>query len=136
NPVMFVVWVCAVLTTVLAIQALVGHGEAPWTFILAIAFWLWVTLLFANFAEAMAEGRGKAQAESLRKTRRDVVAKRLASAGRARQRHCHSPPQGRLRAGRERRRDPVRRRGRRRRGLGRRERRHRRERARDPRERR
>jgi K+-transporting ATPase ATPase B chain len=50
NPVMFVVWVCAVLTSVLTIQAIVGEGEAPWTFILAISLWLWATLIFANFA--------------------------------------------------------------------------------------
>ncbi|MBI5361906.1 MAG: potassium-transporting ATPase subunit KdpB [Planctomycetes bacterium] len=78
NPVMFVVWAGAALTTVLAVQALVGRGEAPWSFILAIALWLWFTLLFANFAESLAEGRGKAQAAALRKTRRDVVAKKLA----------------------------------------------------------
>src|SRR3954466_15799385 len=75
NPVMFVVWIGAVFTTGLAIHALGGHGEARWTFITAVAFWLWITLLLANFAEAMAEGRGKAQAESLRKTRREVLAK-------------------------------------------------------------
>jgi K+-transporting ATPase ATPase B chain len=79
NPVMFVVWIGAVLTTGLAIQALGGRGEERWTFIAAVAFWLWITLVFANFAEAMAEGRGKAQAESLRKTRREVVAKRIES---------------------------------------------------------
>ncbi|MBK7644340.1 MAG: potassium-transporting ATPase subunit KdpB [Planctomycetes bacterium] len=80
NPVMFVVWVCAVFTSALALQALLGHGEAPFGFILAVSLWLWITLLFANFAEALAEGRGKAQAESLRKTRRDVQAKRLLNA--------------------------------------------------------
>ena len=78
NPVMFVVWIGAVMTTGLALRAFFGAGEERWTFILAIAIWLWFTLVFANFAEALAEGRGKAQAESLRKTRRDVVAKRLA----------------------------------------------------------
>ncbi len=77
NPVMFVVLIGALLTTALWIQALVGSGEAPAGFILAISFWLWVTLFFANLAEAMAEGRGKAQAESLRRTRRDVIARRL-----------------------------------------------------------
>ncbi len=77
NPVMFVVWVGAALTSVLWIQALAGSGEAGAGFIFAILAWLWFTLVFANFAEALAEGRGKAQAESLRKTRRDVVAKRL-----------------------------------------------------------
>jgi high-affinity K+ transport system ATPase subunit B len=64
NPVMFVVEVVSVLTTVLLVQALLGRGEAPAAFILVIAFWLWFTVIFANFAEAMAEGRGKAQAES------------------------------------------------------------------------
>src|SRR5262245_46594562 len=80
NPVMFVVWVGAVFTSGLTLQALIGVGETRWTFILAISLWLWFTLVFANFAEALAEGRGKAQAESLRKTRRDVVAKRLSDA--------------------------------------------------------
>ncbi len=78
NPVMFVVYVGSILTTLLWIQALVGKGEAPAGFILAVSIWLWFTVLFANFAEAMAEGRGKAQAASLRKARRDVQAKRLA----------------------------------------------------------
>ncbi len=78
NPVMFVVWVGALLTSGLWIQALVGDGEAPAGFILAITIWLWITLIFANFAEAMAEGRGKAQAESLRRSRKEVIAKRLA----------------------------------------------------------
>ena len=77
NPVMFVVFVASILTTLLWIQALVGQGEAPAAFIFAIAVWLWFTLLFANFAEAMAEGRGKAQADSLRKARRDINAKKL-----------------------------------------------------------
>ncbi len=70
NPVMFVVYVGSILTTGLFVQALVGHGEAPAGFILAVAVWLWFTVLFANFAEAMAEGRGKAQAAALRQTRR------------------------------------------------------------------
>ncbi len=78
NPVMFVVLVGSIFTTGLFIQALSGRGEAPAGFILAIALWLWFTLLFANFAEAMAEGRGKAQAESLRKARRETSAKKLA----------------------------------------------------------
>ncbi len=82
NPVMFVVFVCSVLTTGLWIQALGGHGEAPAGFILWVAIWLWFTLLFANFAESIAEGRGKAQAASLRGARRDVVANKLASAKR------------------------------------------------------
>jgi potassium-transporting ATPase ATP-binding subunit len=79
NPVMFVVYVGSILTTLLWFQALVGRGEAPVGFIFAVSIWLWFTVLFANFAEAMAEGRGKAQAESLRKARREVQAKRLAS---------------------------------------------------------
>ncbi len=77
NPVMFVVLVGSILTTGLFFQALVGHGEAPTGFILSIALWLWFTLIFANFAEAMAEGRGKAQAASLRRTRKDTLAKKL-----------------------------------------------------------
>ncbi|MGE3509931.1 MAG: potassium-transporting ATPase subunit KdpB, partial [Vicinamibacterales bacterium] len=77
NPVMFVVLVGAVLTLALFLHALCGHGEASPTFILAISLWLWFTLLFANFAEAMAEGRGKAQADTLRKARREIMAKRL-----------------------------------------------------------
>ena len=77
NPVMFVVEVGSVLTTGLWVQALVGTGEAPAGFIFAISVWLWFTVLFANFAEAMAEGRGKAQADSLRKARKDIQAKQL-----------------------------------------------------------
>lgn len=77
NPVMFVVEVGSVLTTVLWIQALLGQGEAPTGFIGAIALWLWFTVLFANFSEAVAEGRGKAQAESLRKARQDTPAKKV-----------------------------------------------------------
>jgi len=77
NPVMFVVEVVSLLTTGLWIQALVGHGEAPAPFILAVSLTLWFTILFANFAEAMAEGRGKAQAEALRKTRQDTLAMKL-----------------------------------------------------------
>jgi K+-transporting ATPase ATPase B chain len=79
NPVMFVVYVGSILTTLLFVQAVVGKGEAPTWFILMVTVWLWFTVLFANFAEAMAEGRGKAQAASLRKARREVQAKRLSS---------------------------------------------------------
>ena len=82
NPVMFTVYVGSSLTTLLFVQALLGHGEAPAGFILAITVWLWFTVLFANFAEAMAEGRGKAQADSLRKARRDIQAKKLAAPNR------------------------------------------------------
>jgi potassium-transporting ATPase ATP-binding subunit len=77
NPVMFVTEVGSLLTTILWIQALAGKGEAPTGFVGAIALWLWVTVLFANFSEALAEGRGKAQAESLRKARQDTPAKHL-----------------------------------------------------------
>jgi K+-transporting ATPase ATPase B chain len=77
NPVMFVVLVGSVLTTILFFQALGGHGEAPAGFILAVSLWLWFTVLFANFAEAMAEGRGKAQADALRKARREITAKKM-----------------------------------------------------------
>ncbi len=80
NPVMFVVEVGSVLTTALWIQALSGKGEAPAWFIGTVALWLWFTVLFANFSEAVAEGRGKAQAESLRKARQDTPAKRLKGA--------------------------------------------------------
>ena len=79
NPVMFVVFVCSVLTTLLWLQALTGHGEAPTSFIFWVTIWLWFTLLFANFAEALAEGRGKAQAAALRSSRKDVMAKKLVS---------------------------------------------------------
>ncbi|HKX18515.1 MAG TPA: potassium-transporting ATPase subunit KdpB [bacterium] len=77
NPVMFVVEVTSVLTTLLFFQALFGRGEAPAPFIGGVSAWLWFTVIFANFAEALAEGRGKAQAEALRRARRDTPAKRL-----------------------------------------------------------
>jgi K+-transporting ATPase ATPase B chain len=79
NPVMFVVFVGSLLTTALWVQAAGGHGEAPAHFVLAIALWLWFTLLFANFAEALAEGRSKAQAASLRAVKKSVAAKKLAA---------------------------------------------------------
>ncbi len=77
NPVMFVVYVGSLLTTFLFVQALRGAGEAPAAFIAAIAAWLWFTVLFANFAEALAEGRSKAQAASLRGLKTAVSAKKL-----------------------------------------------------------
>jgi potassium-transporting ATPase ATP-binding subunit len=77
NPVMFVVEIGSVVTTLLWLQALLGKGEAPAGFIGAITFWLWFTVVFANFSEAMAEGRGKAQAEALRRTRQTMQAKKL-----------------------------------------------------------
>lgn len=77
NPVMFVVEVGSVLTTFLWVQALIGEGEAARGFIGAVAIWLWFTVLFANFSEALAEGRGKAQADALRRTRQETQAKKL-----------------------------------------------------------
>jgi K+-transporting ATPase ATPase B chain len=77
NPVMFVVYIGSILTTFLWIQALNGKGEAPTGFILAVTLWLWFTVLFANFAEAVAEGRSKAQAAFLRSAKRDIAAKKL-----------------------------------------------------------
>jgi K+-transporting ATPase ATPase B chain len=77
NPVMFVVEVGSVLTSALFLQALFGQGEAAPAFIGAVSLWLWITVLFANFSEAVAEGRGKAQAEALRRTRRETQAKKL-----------------------------------------------------------
>ncbi|EIM95608.1 potassium-transporting ATPase subunit B [Paraburkholderia hospita] len=77
NPVMFCVYVGSILTTILWFAALAGQAEAPAGFILAIALWLWFTVLFANFAEALAEGRSKAQAASLRSAKHNVMAKKL-----------------------------------------------------------
>ncbi|MBK6767844.1 MAG: potassium-transporting ATPase subunit KdpB [Ardenticatenales bacterium] len=82
NPVMFVVFIGSLFTTVLWLQAVRGQGEASAGFIGAITLWLWFTVLFANFAEAMAEGRGKAQAATLRAARKDVVAHKVARAER------------------------------------------------------
>src|SRR4030043_2092122 len=77
NPVMFVVEVVSILTTILFVRSLFVTGtESPW-FILHISIWLWATVLFANFAESVAKGRGKGQAEALRASRRDVQAKKL-----------------------------------------------------------
>jgi K+-transporting ATPase ATPase B chain len=81
NPVMFVVEVGSAFTTLLFFHALTGAGDAPASFIGTVSLWLWFTVLFANFAEAMAEGRGKAQADSLRKARKDVTAKKFLDAG-------------------------------------------------------
>ncbi len=79
SPVMFVVEVGSAFTTLLFLHAaLTGQGEAPAGFILAVSLWLWFTVLFANFAEAMAEGRGKAQADTLRQARQEVPAVKLA----------------------------------------------------------
>ncbi|MDY5855885.1 MAG: HAD-IC family P-type ATPase [Anaerovoracaceae bacterium] len=80
NPVMFLVYVSAILTTSLWIVSLFGIQDAPGRYTLAIAVILWFTCLFANFAEAIAEGRGKAQADALRASRKDVDARRIPSA--------------------------------------------------------
>lgn len=77
SPVMFVVYAGSILTTLLFVQALLGAGDAPPGYILAIAVWLWFTVLFANFAEALAEGRSKAQAASLRGLKVAMIAKKL-----------------------------------------------------------
>ena len=81
NPVMFVVEVVAALTTVIFLRNLATGGGDSLAFTFQIILWLWFTVLFANFAEAVAEGRGKAQAESLRKTRTESQAKLLGGSG-------------------------------------------------------
>ena len=80
NPVMFVVYVGSIMTSLLFVQAVRGQGEAPAGFIFGISAWLWFTVLFANFAEALAEGRSKAQAASLRDLKQSVNAKKLPAA--------------------------------------------------------
>ena len=77
NPVMFVVYVGSIFTTALWVQALTGKGEAPTWFIGVTTLWLWFTVLFANFAEALAEGRSKAQAAALRGAKKTVLARKL-----------------------------------------------------------
>ncbi|MET0499281.1 MAG: potassium-transporting ATPase subunit KdpB [Steroidobacteraceae bacterium] len=78
NPVMFVVYIGSIITTAMWAQSLHGGADAPSSFILSISIWLWLTVLFANFAEALAEGRSKAQAASLRGLKQTVQAKTLA----------------------------------------------------------
>lgn len=78
NPVMFTVLMGALLTTLLFIQSVFLQGDTSAHFTLVITLWLWLTLLFANFTEAMAEGRGKAQAQALRQSRREIQAKKIA----------------------------------------------------------
>ncbi|MGZ5006489.1 MAG: potassium-transporting ATPase subunit KdpB [Methylobacter sp.] len=77
NPVMFVVYIGSLLTTGLSLSAVYSGDNAPTRFMLAVTFWLWFTVLFANFAESVAEGRSKAQAASLRSAKRDIMAKKL-----------------------------------------------------------
>ncbi|WP_086443820.1 potassium-transporting ATPase subunit KdpB [Candidatus Enterococcus lemimoniae] len=79
NPVMLVVYLGAILTTILYVLTFAGYTDAEPFFILAITVILWLTILFANFAEAIAEGRGKAQAESLKQAKKEVVAHKAAS---------------------------------------------------------
>jgi len=80
NPVMFVVYIGSILTTLLWIQSLNSEGEASSSFILGVMLWLWFTVLFANFAEALAEGRSKAQAASLRGLKKETWAKKVKAA--------------------------------------------------------
>ena len=79
NPVIFTVYISCLIVTYLLLENLWGHAEISWRFGIPIAFWLWVTVLFSNFAEAMAEGRGKAQAATLRKTQQNLMAKKLSA---------------------------------------------------------
>ena len=99
NPVMFLVYLSAILTTVLFVLSLAGISDhlAGSGFILAISVILWLTSLFSNFAEAIAEGRGKAQADALRASKRDVTAHRLSDP--ARQDQCTDVPGASLRKG-------------------------------------
>src|ERR1700756_4145076 len=90
NPVMFVVEIGSVITTAL----LILHPHEAFRFNLQITLWLWFTVLFANFAEAMAEGRGKAQAETLRKARSETMANRILPDG-----QTEKIPSAKLRAG-------------------------------------
>ena len=82
NPVMFVTWIGAALTTVLWLMALAGNADAPAWFIAGVSAWLWFTVWFANLSETLAEGRGRAHAEALKQTRRATTAKRLSEARR------------------------------------------------------
>ena len=111
SPVMFVVEIVAALTTVIFLRDLVTGG-ANLAFTFQIILWLWFTVLFANFAEAVAEGRGKAQAESLKKTRTESQAKLLHGLGQDLSSGARHRAQGRRhRPGRGRRQHPLRRRG-------------------------
>ena len=104
NPVIFVVEVVSVVVTIRIVADIVSGG--PIAFDTAIALGLWFTVLFANFAEAMAEGRGKAQADALRRTRADLVARRLSSDGVEETMPASQPPGGRRGHGLGRRDDP------------------------------
>ena len=117
NPVMFIVEAGSLLTTIVWVQELIAGTGQP-LFTGQVAFWLWFTVIFANFAEAMAEGRGKAQADTLRKTRTETVANRLTSGGNDRNGAGCEPAQERRRRGAGRRVHSRRRRDHRRRGVG------------------
>ncbi|MGN0662032.1 MAG: potassium-transporting ATPase subunit KdpB [Faecalibacterium sp.] len=93
NPVMFLVYVSAILTSLLWVVSLFGIQDAPSAYTFAIAVILWFTVLFANFAEAIAEGRGKAQADALRASRKDVDAHKIPSADRKDERSVVSSAQ-------------------------------------------
>ncbi len=95
NPVMFVTEVGALGVSVLALRGVAGQTG----FSLAIAGWLWLTVLFANFSEALAEGRGKAQADALRRTRRDTQARKIVGPGHGPDRRIEAAPSGALRRG-------------------------------------
>src|SRR5690242_14523571 len=77
NPVMFAVYLGSILTTILWVRSFSSPSSESSSFILGVSIWLWFTVLFANFAEAIAEGHGKAQAASLRKNRTQVIAHKL-----------------------------------------------------------
>ena len=78
NPVMFAVYLGSILTTIFWVNSLVSSSGESSGFVLGVTIWLWFTVLFANFAEAIAEGHGKAQAASLKKSRTTVVARKIA----------------------------------------------------------
>jgi len=98
NPVIFVTEVVAVLVTAIFVQDVVGAGDAP-AFSGQIALWLWFTVLFATFAEAVAEGRGKAQAESLKRSKTDLIAKKLLFPNQPDNRACEVIPATTLKVG-------------------------------------
>ena len=128
NPVMFVLEIVTALTTVILIRDLATGGERI-GFEFQIILWLWFTVLFANFAEAVAEGRGKAQAETLRRQRTETRAKLMTGAGDSQSYRLMPSTElkvGEHRSGRSRRHHPVRRRGDRGHGVGQRSRHHRR----------
>ena len=95
NPVMFVVEIGSLLTTLILARDLVAHvhAGAPLWFTALVTVWLWFTVVFANFAEAVAEGRGKAQADTLRKMRKETTARKLTN-GREEAVAPSSPPSG------------------------------------------